>query len=573
MTNSPAGHEHGCPSEGTLRRVSSGLGTPGEQALVEEHLNECTFCQDRYDGLYLDDEAVRRVSHEYRASTSQTPARTLFWANPAGGGLGPRPEQPELIANGGPEVGNSSRWSSSRFRGYQLGAPLGRGGMGVVLKAFDPVLQRHVALKIISERLAQNEVARRRFLREARAAARLSHPAIVHVYSVDIDNDPPFLTMEYIRGRSLASRICEEAPLPARASSEIVRQVLSGLERAHEEGIIHRDVKPSNILIQERDAHVKLADFGLARGVGDVMRCTGEGQRLGTPWYMSPEQAEGRSDLDGRCDLYSIGVVLFEMLTGELPFPGRDPEQVIRDVMAKPLPDPQRFYPEIPETLAQVVRRATDKSLTGRYPSARAFIEALDEFLGSESAVASSREPTPTPGPEVGNPVASQLLRLTQSLSDFEGRIWAQTPGVTPTRDIVTSARDRASCFRVGDSFALHAFADRDCYLTLVDIGTSGRVSLLLCGLPLIANRAVTLAGPDASTAWFVGGPPGTELIKAFFTVQPLTLFPGVEQFEPLVPKPSTRDILCRLQDAGTTLESMTPDSWTDACLRFEVVQ
>ena len=224
----------------------------------------------------------------------------------------------------------------ARLGRFDVAGILGRGGMGFVLDAYDPELQRPVALKIMKPELGRDTLAADRFLQEARSAARLQHPNVVSIYEVSTNTDPRFIVMELVRGKSLASIIDCESPLRPVRAARITLEILAALAHAHAEGIIHRDVKPGNILLDARVQTAKLTDFGLARGVDDALRHTAAGCVVGTPWYIAPEQATGQYRLDGRCDLFSTGVVLFEMLTGALPFPGRDPREVMQRICHEP---------------------------------------------------------------------------------------------------------------------------------------------------------------------------------------------------------------------------------------------
>ena len=278
----------------------------------------------------------------------------------------------------------------ARLGGFDVLSVLGEGGMGMVLKGHDERLQRDVALKVISPRWLYDQPVRQRFLGEARAAAKLKHPNIVTIYAVDEDGDMPFIVMEYIRGKSLALLIAEEGRLPPAVAARIAEQILAALGHAHREGIIHRDVKPGNVLLDDQNALVKLVDFGLARGVAEAARHTAAGATVGTPWYMSPEQVSGEQPLDPRSDLFSVGVVLFEMLVGTLPFPGQDVGQVLEQIRTGDTPDPCRINPAVPRQLAEIVRRALEKDRARRFQSAAEFAEALRPFLASAQSTTAS---------------------------------------------------------------------------------------------------------------------------------------------------------------------------------------
>lgn len=212
--------------------------------------------------------------------------------------------------------------SLGRLQQYEVLEVVGRGGMGIVLKALDTKLNRVVAVKVLAPDVAPNATTRRRFLREARAAAAISHDHVVTIHAVEVNERPtgnlPYLVMEFIDGMSLQEVIDQEGHLELQEVLRIGRQVAAGLAAAHEQGLIHRDVKPANILLQNGVQRVQITDFGLARAVDDV-GMTKTGEVTGTPQYMSPEQALGQP-ADARSDLFSLGSVLYAMCTGRSPF-------------------------------------------------------------------------------------------------------------------------------------------------------------------------------------------------------------------------------------------------------------
>src|SRR5262249_7257274 len=204
--------------------------------------------------------------------------------------------------------------SLGRFGPYEVEQVVGRGGMGVVLKALDPGLNRIVAIKVIVPQFAANGAMRRRFMREAKAAAAVCHDHVVTIHHVDTAGPLPYLVMQYVPGPSLQERLDRNGPLELKEILRIGSQAASGLAAAHAQGLIHRDVKPANILLEDDMERVKLTDFGLARAMDDV-RITQSAVLAGTPQYMAPEQARGEA-LDSRADLFSLGSVLYTMCTG-----------------------------------------------------------------------------------------------------------------------------------------------------------------------------------------------------------------------------------------------------------------
>jgi eukaryotic-like serine/threonine-protein kinase len=258
---------------------------------------------------------------------------------------------------------------------------LGEGSMGVVLRAIDRSLGREVALKLLSNRLDRDPVSRLRFLQEARSVAQLNHPNIVTIYSIGEYKEIPYLAMEYVVGRSLADLLAEEGrPEPGRAI-RITCDLLLALEHAHAAGVVHRDVKPANILFEAAAGRLKLADFGLAHSLTQSSKLTIVGSLMGTPSYMAPEQTEGATRPDPRQDLFAVGVILFEMLVGALPFPGSNVLDVLSKIRKDPAPDPCAANPAISRALAVIVLHSLEKDPARRFQSATAFATALQASI------------------------------------------------------------------------------------------------------------------------------------------------------------------------------------------------
>ncbi len=269
---------------------------------------------------------------------------------------------------------------------YKITGYLGRGGMGIVLKAYEASLNRNVALKLLRPELAGDTIALRRFAHEAKAAGALRHPSIVSVYAIGETGDRPFLSMEYVNGPTLGQLILARGPLPSYTARRLFRQLLSGLSVAHEAHLIHRDIKPSNLLLEnvaedaeQPEAALKVADFGLSRMLTAQTRMTMPASILGTPEYMSPEQARGDEQIDHRADLYSAGVVLYEMLTGRAPFRGDRPSTVIHQILHTEPPDPRSLQGNVDPGLASLAVRLMAKQPEDRFDSALEALDALDK--------------------------------------------------------------------------------------------------------------------------------------------------------------------------------------------------
>jgi serine/threonine protein kinase len=293
-----------------------------------------------------------------------------------------------------------------RLGHYEVHAVIGQGGMGVVLRAFDEKLRRVVAIKMLAPFLAASEVARKRFLREARAAAAVVHEHVVTIHAVEEGDGLPYLVMEHIAGKSLEQWLEDFGPMSLRDVLRIGAQTAEGLAAAHARGIVHRDVKPGNILLAGEGARVKLTDFGLAR-TADEARLTEAGVVAGTPHYMAPEQARGEP-VDHRADLFSLGSVLYAACTGYPPFRAEAPMAVLVRVCEE-TPSPVRASrPELPAWLEVVISRLLAKDPASRYPSAAEVAAALRG--GMDGVPAEVPVPSPADVPhrvDVANPAAA----------------------------------------------------------------------------------------------------------------------------------------------------------------------
>ena len=267
---------------------------------------------------------------------------------------------------------------------YRLERPLARGGMAMIYRGHDPVLDRSVAVKVMPERL-KTERSHARFLREARLAAQVSHPNVVETYDAGVlESGAPFLVMELLDGETLYQLLHREGKLPLHQAVNVLEAVLSGVAAAHKRGVVHRDLKPSNVLLLADAPHVKVIDFGLSKDLRDKgPRLTGPREALGTPSYMSPEQVMAEP-VDARTDVYGIGVLFYEMITGKRAFPKPAKGKLVKDVFAMILrdspPPPTSVEPELPEAVDAFVRTSMAKRPDDRYPSADAMRVAVTKL-------------------------------------------------------------------------------------------------------------------------------------------------------------------------------------------------
>jgi serine/threonine protein kinase/phage FluMu protein Com len=287
-----------------------------------------------------------------------------------------------------------------RLGPYRVLTVLGTGAMGVVFRAEDPHLKRLVALKVMRPSLADNPEYHRRFVREAQLAAAIDHEHIVTVYHVGEDRGVPFLAMKLLQGETLEERLNRSGGrLPPPEVLRIGREVAEGLAAAHAQGLIHRDIKPANIWLEAGRDRVKIVDFGLARGTSGDAQVTEAGAVIGTPSYMAPEQANA-APVDHRCDLFSLGAVLYRASTGKLPFGDRDTLSVLSALATRTPPPPYQITPAVPRAFSRLIMGLLAKDPANRPQSARQVVEGIDAIEQgepAEDAAPSPAEATPSP--------------------------------------------------------------------------------------------------------------------------------------------------------------------------------
>ncbi|HZS58389.1 MAG TPA: protein kinase [Gemmatimonadaceae bacterium] len=264
--------------------------------------------------------------------------------------------------------------------GYAVEAEIGRGGMGIVYRAKDTRLKRTVAIKLLPPELAYRDEIRSRFLREAEMAAQLSHPNIVPIYSVDEKDGCVYFIMAYVDGETLAQRLTTHGRLGIVEARALLRQVADALAYAHARGVIHRDIKPDNIMLAREDGRAMVTDFGIARAADDTTgtRLTATGVAIGTPAYMSPEQCTGERAVDGRSDLYSLGVVTYAALVGTPPFAGSNTAALLVKHLTETPRSIREVRPDVPDDLVAIINRLLQKNPADRFQDATSLVKALD---------------------------------------------------------------------------------------------------------------------------------------------------------------------------------------------------
>ncbi|MEK7867645.1 MAG: serine/threonine-protein kinase [Planctomycetota bacterium] len=359
-----------CPSCGHLFRSSR---------IAGDH--RCVACEANF--AVVD---VKSVGSE--DPTPPARPKSLGTPTPKTSTFTPFPGRPSSTP-GGPRIPVSVPEAGGRaFGRYDLISEVSRGGMGVVYRANDRIRNRQVAVKILLSGSSASDEELARFRREANAASRLSHPNIVRVLESGVEEGFPYLVMEFVEGRSLSEVLFEEAILPVQRAVEVLRDIGRAISVAHEQGILHRDIKPGNILI-DPTGRARLTDFGLAKHLGQDTHLTRTGTSLGTPAYMSPEQASGEAnEVDERCDIYSLGAVLYHMLVGQPPFDAESTVQLLFKVVGENAKSPRLLNSEIPEAIEAICMKAIEKEPVARYQHAREMVEDVNRFLDGAPTIA-----------------------------------------------------------------------------------------------------------------------------------------------------------------------------------------
>jgi serine/threonine protein kinase len=306
--------------------------------------------------------------------------------------LAPSPDYPFLASPHDPD-------ELGRLGAYRVLKVLGTGAMGVVFQAEDPHLKRLVALKVMRPSLAASAEFHRRFLREARLAASIDHEHVVTIYQVGEDRGVPFLAMQMLQGETLENRLKRAGGrLPLAEVLRVGREVAEGLAAAHARGLIHRDIKPANVWLEQDRGRVRIVDFGLARGAEPDAQFTQAGTVIGTPAYMAPEQAAAAT-VDARCDLFSLGAVLYRAATGESPFGDKDTISVLSALATRTPAPPHRIVPSLPRMFSGLVMRLLAKDPADRPQSAREVVEAIEALERGDAVEAAAASTAEAPRP------------------------------------------------------------------------------------------------------------------------------------------------------------------------------
>jgi serine/threonine protein kinase len=311
------------------------------------------------------------------------------------------------------------------FAGYRIERRLGRGGMGILYLALEPGLERRVALKLIAPEAAAEEVFAKRFAEESRIAASIEHPNVVPIYSAGEERGVPYIAMRFVAGSDLGRRIDRDGKLEPAHAVALIAQVGNGLDAIHAAGLVHRDVKPGNVLLsgEEGEEHAYITDFGVARNVATQSGLTQTGRFVGTLDYVAPEQIAG-GPVDARVDVYALGCLLFKLLTGRVPFPREGEAARLYAHLNDPPPAPSLYEPSVPMALDDVVIRAMSKAPEDRYPSAG--------DLGRAALAALSGAPVPIPERTVATGAAATVEPRTMAPSPTEPTVESAPEGPAP---------------------------------------------------------------------------------------------------------------------------------------------
>lgn len=451
-----------CPAPSDLKRLLLGQLTDAEASALEDHFSQCSQCLRQAQVSAGDDTLLAAVETAASTPPPQEPDKKLAERlmerlaqlqpanDPATVALD-KQAPPSLTAEITQEVMTflspaQQSGELGRLGGYRVLRLIGAGGMGLVFEAEDPSLGRRVALKVMRPAIAMNANHRRRFLREARATAAVRHNHLIDIYQVSEINGVPYLAMPFLQGETLEDRLRREPQTPVPELLRIAREIARGLAAAHGRGLVHRDVKPSNIWLESPDAAVKVLDFGLARGAGGSgaadENLTQSGAIVGTPAYMAPEQAKGEK-VDARCDLYGLGVILYRMATGILPFQGTDALSTLLAVTTENPRPVAELNPVLPPEVTRLIERLMARDCAARLKTAHA---VADEIARIEQRLAAP------PAPQLPNIAAPSQRRRRFAITVAMVLLALGAVGVYFAPTIIRIATDKGELLvEVGD--------------------------------------------------------------------------------------------------------------------------
>ncbi len=418
-----------CSTPDQLLTFMRGQLSVQEESELQLQLNDCVLCRERLDNAAADADAWIEARQFFGSGAMHASADGSTCDHDEATQGSHRIHQ--VLDSLGP---TDDPESLGRIGGYEVTGVVGAGGMGVVLKAHDRSLDRIVAIKVMSPHLASSGSARKRFAREARAAAAVLHPNVIAIHGVASEAASPFLVMPYVRGTSLQKRIDSQGPLPLKDTLRIGSQIAAGLAAAHEQGLVHRDIKPANILLEEGVERVTITDFGLARAVDDASM-TRSGVIAGTPQYMSPEQTRGEP-IDARSDLFSLGSVLYAICVGRSPFRAETTYGVLHRI-ANVNPTPVcEVNTDVPVWLGHIIERLMAKRPSDRFESASEVAELL------EGCLAHVQQPVAIPLPVGVQALAAQSQSRAGKLpeSTEKNRLQAIHQQIPPFGKLIAAA-------------------------------------------------------------------------------------------------------------------------------------
>lgn len=415
-----------CPTTDQIKSLVDGSLPEADHERIQSHVDECAVCQQVLESLVQGSESWDSALDHLRHQPAVNRETVLSDAMK-------QMKAEEFVESSQQEYGSrkpldflspsDEPGSIGKLGIYEVTDVVGQGGMGIVLKAFDPALHRVVAVKVLAPYLAHNPQARKRFVREAKAIAAVSHDHVITIYAIDESAEQPKIVMQYVSGRSLQQKIDQEGSLDLKEILRIGMQTAAGLAAAHAQGLVHRDVKPSNILLENGIQRVKLTDFGLARAVDDAS-LTQSGAIAGTPQYMAPEQANGDA-VDYRADLFSLGSVMYAMCVGHSPFRASTTMGVLKRVCHDSPRPIQELNTDIPDWLCAIVMKLLSKDPQDRYQSAKSVADLLEKWL------AHVQQPTVVarPGMPSGHSASSSIRGSSVAKNDLLNKVAERLDG------------------------------------------------------------------------------------------------------------------------------------------------